>query len=200
MKRKIEIEIENASIYDLDSLTMGLKTVVKDNVKNFNSLNNSNMSVSKVGYVPIVHESIDPILCQIEKKSEEIFPSEIVKKKDKSKPLKAAYIKGASDVMDLMEEHYRNGMHPEDIFGVEQDIKEPSEDCTFDFHEAISALLSGKAVRRKGWNENLYITCNSYKSVVRLYNHTDTGDELLHIDDHFAFSDITADDWELYKG
>lgn len=200
MKRKIEIEIENASVYDLDALTFGLNTVVKDNVKNFNSLNNSNMSVSKVGYVPIVHESIDPVLCQIERKAEELYPVEIVKKKDKSKPLKAAYIKGASDVMDLMEKHYRNGMHPDDIFGTNQETKEPAESGTFGFQEAISALMSGKKVRRASWNKNLYIVCNSDKSIVRLFNHTDTGDDLLHIDERFTFSDITAEDWELYKG
>ena len=200
MKRKIEIEIENASIYDLDALTMGLGSVVNRSVKDFNGLNNTNLSVSKVGYVPIVHESIDPVLCQIERKAEELYPIEIVKKKDKSKPLKAAYIKGASDVMDLMEKHYRNGMHPDDIFGTEQETKEPEESVTFGFQEAISALISGKKVRHASWNKNLYIVCNSDKSIVRLFNHTDTGDDLLHIDERFSLEDIMADDWEVYKG
>lgn len=198
MKRKIEIEIENASIYELDALTMGLKTTVKNNVKEFNNLNSSNLSVSKVGYVPIVHESIDPVLCQIEKKSEEIFPVNIVKGKDKSKPLKAAYIRGANDAKYLMGERYRNGMHPDDIFETNQETKEPAKSGTFELQEAIAALMSGKKVRRRSWNKNMYIVCNSDRSIVKLFGHTDTGDDLLHIDERFTLYDIMADDWEVY--
>lgn len=199
MKRKIEIEIENASIYDLDALTIGLRSVVNRSVKDFNGLNNTNLSVSKVGYVPIVHESIDPVLCQIERKAEELYPVEIVKKKDKSKPLKAAYIRGANDAMYLMGERYRNGMHPDDIFGTDQETKEPTWNETFGFQKAIDVLMSGNKVRRRSWNENLYIVCNSDRSIVRLFNHTDTGDGLLHIGERFSLGDIIADDWEVYS-
>ena len=53
---------------------------------------------------------------QLEERAENLFPVNIVKKKDKSKPLKAAYVQGGLDTREIIENAQKNGISLEELY------------------------------------------------------------------------------------
>ena len=64
------------------------------------------------------------------------------------------------------------------------------------FFELLDEYKSGKKIRRRCWNENLWIEYRESK-LSRLYMQENDGVKLLDVDMHFTTNDILADDWEI---
>lgn len=65
------------------------------------------------------------------------------------------------------------------------------------FFETIENLKLGNGVRRKSWGNGLYIKQRG--DLVYLYISGINGARLLHSDEKFSLSDITAEDWEIFN-
>ena len=120
MNGKITIELGNASWMDTDVLKMMLSESVKKLIDDYNKQNVCSVTVESVYYDhPALHQTkanIKPLKLQLEEQSDELFPENIIKKKDKSKPLKKAYIDGGLAAQDILAKAYADGVRPEELF------------------------------------------------------------------------------------
>lgn len=120
MNSKITIELGAASWMDTDVLKMMVSDSVKKLVEDFNKQNVRSVTVENVSYDhSALHQTnaeVKPLKFQLEEQANELFPENIVKKKDKSKPLKKAYIDGGLAAQDILGKAYAAGIQPEDLF------------------------------------------------------------------------------------
>ena len=123
---KIIIELEDASWQDVDVIKMTLREQIEKYVAEYNTLNQSNISVKNISFDhPALHKQVHsnvPLKLQLEKRSNELYPENIIKKKDKSKPLKAAYVQGGLDTRDILAKAYADGVPAEELLNEESDV------------------------------------------------------------------------------
>ena len=116
---KITIELAGASWMDVDVIKMIVREEVDKIVAGFNERNSREVKVENVSYdCPTLHKKFRmdvPLKVQLENRSIELFPENIVKKKDKSKPLKAAYIQGGMDAQEILSKAYKDGVPVEEL-------------------------------------------------------------------------------------
>jgi uncharacterized protein YeaC (DUF1315 family) len=120
MKSKITLELENASWMDADVLTMMLREHCQKIVADYNEQNNTSVALNNVSYDhPMLHKrsaDVKPLPILLEENAKQLYPENIVKKKDASRKERAAYIKGGIDAQDILGAAYRDGIPVEELF------------------------------------------------------------------------------------
>ena len=105
---------------DADVLRMMISSAVKKCVEDFNAQNGRDVQLTATNYDhPALHVNyiaMRPLPQQLEERANELYPENIVKKKDKSKPLKKAYIDGGLAAYDILSKAYADGVLVEKIF------------------------------------------------------------------------------------
>lgn len=104
MKHKIIIELDSSDYRDTDVIKMSVRDQTEKYIEEYNKLNQTDVKLDS--FIIEIPEMFypKPIVKTMKKKrleerAENLFPVNIVKKKDKSKPLKAAYVQGGLDSM-----------------------------------------------------------------------------------------------------
>ena len=68
------------------------------------------------------------------------------------------------------------------------------------FNEILEKLTYGRKVRRGIWPENLWLESNGDTCFLRTANEDNTLKVYANGDRVFTLDDVTAHDWEFYKG
>lgn len=120
MNSKITIELKDASWIDADVLRMMISSAAKKCVEDFNAQNGRDVQLIATNYdhpaLHVNHMAMKPLHQQLEERANELYPENIIKKKDKSKPLKKAYIDGGLAACDILSKAYADGVLVEEIF------------------------------------------------------------------------------------
>lgn len=118
-KSTITIELEDASWMDVDVIKMAIREFSEKYIEEFNKSNQREISLKSVTYDhPALRKQLHmnvPLKVQLESKANELFPENIVKKKDKSKPLKAAYVQGGLDARAILSKAFADGVPVEEL-------------------------------------------------------------------------------------
>lgn len=105
----ITIKLDNAGWMDVDVIRMMVRENIENIIKTYNSQNSTEVKLNEVAYDhPAFHkmkEFSKPLLQQLEEKAAELYPEEIVKKKDKSKALRKAYVEGGLTAQKILNDN-----------------------------------------------------------------------------------------------
>ena len=120
MKHKIIIELDSSDYRDTDVIKMGIREQTEKYIEEYNKLNQTDVKLNSVTMeIPAMFYPkplVKTMKQQLEERAENLFPVNIIKKKDKSKPLKSAYVQGGLDTREIIENAQKNGISLEELY------------------------------------------------------------------------------------